>query len=155
MNKSFAIYRTPIGWIRVEGESGRLTRLTIERDVVEDHGVRDAFTDRVFEQVMEYLKGRREEFDIELSLDSCTPFQRRVMAELRMIPYAQTRSYKQIATAIDNPRAARAVGMANNRNPIHIIIPCHRVVGQGGALTGYAAGMDIKRELLNIEKRGV
>ncbi len=150
---NFAIYHSPIGWIKVEGSNERLTRLSIEQEIGDDRGVKDSFTDRVFEQVMEYLKGKRREFDIAIDLDSCTPFQRRVMDELRKIPYSQTRSYKQIATAIGNAKASRAVGMANNRNPIQIIIPCHRVVGQGGALTGYAAGLDIKRELLNIEKR--
>ena len=82
-----------------------------------------------------------------------TPFQLGVWAALREIPYGQTRSYKNIACAVGRPLACRAVGMANNRNPLPIVIPCHRVVGASGALTGYAGGLEIKRLLLMLENR--
>ncbi|MCC8169988.1 MAG: methylated-DNA--[protein]-cysteine S-methyltransferase, partial [Oscillospiraceae bacterium] len=81
-----------------------------------------------------------------------TDFQRRVWSELLKIPYGETRSYGQIAASIGNPKASRAVGSANNKNPIAIVIPCHRVIGANGSLTGYAGGLDIKSFLLETEK---
>ena len=80
-----------------------------------------------------------------------TPFQMKVWEELRKIPYGETLSYGQIAENVGNPKAARAVGMANNKNPIMIIVPCHRVIGKNGKLVGYAGGVDIKEKLLKIE----
>ncbi len=81
-----------------------------------------------------------------------TPFQRSVWEALRTIPYGETRTYGQIAALIGHPRAARAVGMANHRNPLCLVVPCHRVVGAGGGLTGYAGGLEIKRRLLALEQ---
>ena len=101
-------------------------------------------------QLEEYFAGRRREFDLPLS-PTGTRFQLDVWQALREIPYGQTRSYKQIAAAVGRPLAARAVGMANNRNPLPIVVPCHRVIGASGALVGYASGLDIKRLLLDIE----
>lgn len=118
-------------------------------------GVRDSFMDRLVRQVEQYLRGERREFDVELDLSDSTPFQRSVYEELLKIPYGQTRNYGDIAQRIENPKASRAVGGANNHNPIHIIIPCHRVVGSRGTLTGYAAGVAIKEKLINLEKRDV
>ena len=94
--------------------------------------------------------GRRKVFDLPLAPEG-TPFQQEVWALLRTIPYGSTLSYGQVAAALGRPRAARAVGLANNRNPIPIIIPCHRVVGSGGQLTGYAGGLGRKRFLLELE----
>lgn len=112
---------------------------------------RTPFSDAVFQQVLEYFAGERKVFDVAMDISDLTPFQQRILHELQTIPYGELRSYKQIAEAIDNPKAARAVGGACNRNPIHIIIPCHRVVGAKNALTGYAAGLEIKKQLLEIE----
>jgi len=103
-------------------------------------------------ELQEYLEGRRMEFDIPLAPDG-TDFQRQVWAELRKIPYGETVSYGEIAARTGRPKAARAVGMANHRNPIPILIPCHRVVGAGGALVGYGGGLSIKKKLLELEKR--
>ena len=102
-------------------------------------------------QLSEYFSGIRTEFDIPLSLKG-TPFQMLVWQELRRIPYGQTRTYGEIATAIGKPGAARAVGTACNRNPIWLLIPCHRVVGKNGSLTGYAGGLDMKQALLELEQ---
>ena len=102
-------------------------------------------------QLSEYFSGIRTEFDIPLSLKG-TPFQMLVWQELRRIPYGQTRTYGEIATAIGKPGAARAVGTACNRNPIWLLIPCHRVVGKNGSLTGYAGGLDMKHQLLMMEQ---
>ena len=102
------------------------------------------------QQLTEYLKGERKTFDLPLNLKG-TDFQKQVWMALCDIPYGETRSYKQIAEAIGNPKAVRAVGMANNRNPLLIVVPCHRVIGADGKLVGYAAGLDMKEFLLEIE----
>ncbi|MDF2617091.1 MAG: Methylated-DNA--protein-cysteine methyltransferase [Sedimentibacter sp.] len=103
-------------------------------------------------QLNEYLEGKRNSFDLPLNPKG-TEFQKKVWAALCDIPYGETRSYKQIAESVGNPKACRAVGMANNKNPIMIFIPCHRVVGSDGSLTGYAGGLDMKEKLLSLEKR--
>ena len=96
------------------------------------------------------MDGKRKVFDLPLSLKG-TDFQKQVWQALRDIPYGETRSYKQIAVAIGNPKAVRAVGMANNRNPLLIVVPCHRVIGTDGKMVGYAAGVDKKEFLLRLE----
>ncbi|WP_313673383.1 methylated-DNA--[protein]-cysteine S-methyltransferase [Mycolicibacterium sp.] len=107
----------------------------------------------VVEQLNDYFAGELTDFDVDLHLAG-TDFQRRVWAALRTIPYGQTRSYGEIAAQIGSPGASRAVGLANGRNPIGIIVPCHRVIGSTGGLTGYGGGLDRKRDLLAIEKYG-
>jgi methylated-DNA-[protein]-cysteine S-methyltransferase len=101
-------------------------------------------------QLEEYFSGRRRRFDLPLDLRG-TDFQRRCWQELLKIPYGETRSYAQIAHAIGNPLAVRAVGLANGQNPIAIIVPCHRVIGSDGSLTGYGGGLETKRRLLELE----
>lgn len=105
---------------------------------------------RAKEQLQEYFRGERQGFDLPLAPQG-TEFQRRCWDALQAIPYGDTVSYAAQAAKIGNPKACRAVGMANNRNPICIIIPCHRVVGKSGALVGYAAGLETKRKLLKLE----
>ncbi len=102
-------------------------------------------------QLEEYLAGRRRVFDLPLAPRG-TPFQQEVWAALCRIPYGETRSYADIAAAIGRPKACRAVGMANNRNPIPIFIPCHRVIGKKGSLVGYAGGLFLKERLLLLEQ---
>ncbi len=106
--------------------------------------------DKAEKQLGEYLSGKRKNFDIPFELEG-TEFQKRVWAELQKIPYGETRSYKQIAAALKDPNASRAVGTANGKNPISLIIPCHRVINAGGKLGGYAGGLPIKRILLDLE----
>ncbi|WP_040949602.1 methylated-DNA--[protein]-cysteine S-methyltransferase [Gorillibacterium massiliense] len=101
-------------------------------------------------QLAEYFAGSRKVFDLPLDLHG-TPFQIKVWQELERIPYGETRSYKQIAESIGAPKAVRAVGGANNRNPLPFILPCHRVVGASGALVGYAGGLPLKERLLQLE----
>jgi methylated-DNA-[protein]-cysteine S-methyltransferase len=101
-------------------------------------------------QLKEYFDGRRKEFALTLDLAG-TAFQRRVWNALRTIPFGETRSYGEIARQIGNPRAMRAVGAANGRNPVSIVAPCHRVIGSTGKLTGFAAGIDVKARLLALE----
>lgn len=102
-------------------------------------------------QLEEYLMGERTEFSVNLNPKG-TQFQLKVWKALREIPYGETRSYQQIAGAVGNEKASRAVGMANHNNPIMCMIPCHRVIGANGKLVGYAGGLNIKEQLLNIEK---
>ena len=106
------------------------------------------------QQLQEYFAGERRQFDLPLAPDG-TPFQRSVWQALCQIPYGETRSYGEIAAQVGNPKAARAVGMANNRNPIPILIPCHRVIGASGKLIGYAGGLGVKETLLCLESRNL
>ena len=103
-----------------------------------------------FEQLSGYLAGVRKDFDLPLA-PAGTPFQRKVWDALLRIPYGQTRSYQQIAEAVGSPRGFRAVGMANNRNPIVVVVPCHRVIAADGTLGGYSSGVERKRFLLRLE----
>lgn len=116
----------------------------------------DAKADRLLlraaAELDEYFAGRRRDFTLPLAPRG-TVFQQAVWKALRSIPYGQTRTYGEIARQIGHPRACRAVGMANHRNPIAIVIPCHRVIGNDGSLTGYAAGVGIKAQLLALERR--
>ena len=112
-----------------------------------DHG---AFPD-VRRELSEYFAGERTEFHVPVAMDG-TPFQRTVWSALRAIPYGETRSYGELARSIGNPSAVRAVGTANGRNPIAVIVPCHRVIGADGTLTGYGGGLERKRTLLDLER---
>jgi len=105
-------------------------------------------------QIEEYLDGKRKKFSLPLEMHG-TEFQMDVWRALQTIPYGETRSYKEIAEMVHRPKAVRAVGMANHRNPISIIVPCHRVIGHNGKLTGYGGGLPLKRRLLELEQAGV
>jgi methylated-DNA-[protein]-cysteine S-methyltransferase len=105
------------------------------------------------QQLEEYFDGERTEFDLPLVDDVGTPFQRRVWAELLEIPYGETISYGELARRIGQPTAFRAVGLANGKNPISIVVPCHRVVGSAGSLIGYGGGLDRKQRLLELETK--
>lgn len=106
-------------------------------------------------QLEEYFLGQRQQFDLPLDQTQGTAFQRNVWAALRKIPYGETWSYQQLALAINNPKASRAVGAANGRNPLTIIVPCHRVIASSGAMQGYAGGLSNKIKLLEIEKSSI
>lgn len=142
--------RSPIGILKLEDNGEALTGLYFVSEDEYEAGAPSAIAKRAEAQLMEYFKGERKEFDIQL-MPSGTPFQMKVWNALQTIPYGETKSYGKIAAQIGKPRACRAVGMANNRNPISIIIPCHRVIGADGSLTGYGGGLDIKRTLLTLE----
>lgn len=106
----------------------------------------------VAKQLTAYFAGELTEFDVPLNLRG-TPFQQRVWAALQEIPYGRTTTYGELAVEIGSPSASRAVGLANGRNPVSVIVPCHRVVGSTGSLTGYGGGLDRKRYLLDFERR--
>jgi methylated-DNA-[protein]-cysteine S-methyltransferase len=111
----------------------------------------DEWFEDIGRQLREYFCGERETFDVKLEMTG-TPFERRVWRELCKIPYGKTASYGEIAKRIGQPTACRAVGLANGRNPVPIIVPCHRVIGSDGSLTGYGGGLDTKRWLLALER---
>ncbi|MGH3673903.1 MAG: methylated-DNA--[protein]-cysteine S-methyltransferase [Pseudonocardiaceae bacterium] len=147
---------SPIGPLTLVAVHGALAGLYMNRHrhqpATETFGERDpAPFATVTSQLEEYFAGRRTEFDLPLA-PAGTPFQHTVWAALREIPYGQTESYGHLAERIGRPGAARAVGLANGRNPVSIIVPCHRVVGATGALTGYGGGLDRKQQLLDFEQ---
>lgn len=141
----------PFGEIWLAEKDGMLTHVVFHSSVEGIPEKRTAFLAETERQLSEYFSGKRREFDLPLAPEG-TPFQLAVWQALQTIPYGHTCSYGEIAEKIGNPKAARAVGMANNKNPISIIVPCHRVIGANGALTGYGGGIDIKKFLLEIEK---
>jgi methylated-DNA-[protein]-cysteine S-methyltransferase len=146
---------SPVGPLTLAGRGDTLTNLRMVDQTHEPSRAgwqpdEDAFPDAVA-QLAAYFAGERTSFDLDLELTG-TEFQRRVWAALQTIPYGETRSYREIAEQVGAPTAFRAVGLANGRNPIGIIVPCHRVIGAGGSLTGYGGGLDRKRLLLELEK---
>ena len=148
-----AVYPFPFGQLKIVCEDGAVTLLTRTDEPVREEG-RTALTEEVYRQVMEYLEGRRRAFDFPCVLRG-TEFQKKVWRALRDIPYGQTRTYGEIAAAVGNPKAARAVGMANHSNPILLAVPCHRVIGADGSLVGYGSGLDMKEALLRLERETV
>ncbi len=148
--EKIAIYPSPVGNILIGYRDHRVTQIKRVKDGRSAGGDRSDFSDGIMAQLDEYFEGERQSFDMEFELHG-TEFQKRVWWALYDIPFGETRSYKQIAEAIDNPKACRAVGMANNRNPISIVIPCHRVIGADGKMVGYGGGLDMKEFLLRLE----
>ena len=142
--------QTEIGCIGLAERDGAIVELALRAKPMVDRLPEPELIRRGFAQIGEYLAGRRKTFDLPLHAEG-TPFMRRVWDALLKIPYGKTRSYKDIAAAIGQPGAMRAVGMANNRNPIALIIPCHRVIGADGTLVGFGGGLEMKRRLLDLE----
>ncbi|MCL2131803.1 MAG: methylated-DNA--[protein]-cysteine S-methyltransferase [Lentimicrobiaceae bacterium] len=144
-------YQTPLGEIWIVEDEGCIVKIKYKIDF---QGMEKKETDLIKKtclQLAEYFAGKRKNFDIPIKLTGTT-FQQRVWAALQTIPYGEVWSYKRLAETVGSPKGYRAVGMANNRNPISIIVPCHRVVGINGDLVGYAGGIDKKSRLLNIEQ---
>ena len=145
-------HRTSIGPISITATSTGITRLDFSDGQVTDGAANEeaSLIREAFSQVESYLVGNLRKFDLPLEMHG-TDFQKEVWNALLSIPYGTTASYKDVALMIGNSKAVRAVGMANNRNPIAIIVPCHRVIGSDGSLVGYAGGMERKRILLELE----
>lgn len=139
--------KTPIGPLTLQADEAAVTAIRFGAGGAQDTS---PLLDAAEAQLREYFAGARRTFDLPLAPHG-TAFQQRVWAALRAIPYGETRTYGELAAAIGSPNASRAVGMANHRNPISIVIPCHRVIGANGTLTGYAGGLEIKRKLLALE----
>ncbi len=146
-------FTSPIGTLCVEDNGGKaLTALYLDNDGDTSGDCESELILRTKAEVLEYFNGKRQEFDIPLD-PSGTDFQLKVWNYLRKIPYAQTCSYSDIAKDIGRPKACRAVGGANGKNPIMIIIPCHRVIGKSGDIVGFSAGVEIKKYLLALEEK--
>lgn len=147
-------YKTIIGRIIIVEENNQITEISFEEKDNIDYEEKNEppIIREAIKQIQEYLHGTRKEFNIPLNPNG-TVFQKAVWEVLKSIPYGETWSYQQVAEAIGNKAASRAVGMANHNNPIAIVIPCHRVIGKQGSMVGYAGGIDRKIELLNLEKR--
>ena len=151
----YCYHDTPIGELLLAGDQDALALIGFPKGSMR----RDPETDWIYNekpfadavrQLDEYFAGERRDFDLPLRL-SGTEFQVSVLSELQKIPYGETTSYSDIAARIGRPKAVRAVGAANGRNPIPIIVPCHRVIGRGGDLTGFGGGLDTKEALLRLE----
>ena len=151
----YCYFESPVGNLLLNGNElleglhfpiGK-TRIEPEKDWIYNE---DLFLEAM-DQLGAYFKGERTRFDLKLNIQG-TDFQKMVWKELVKIPYGETISYGQLAKRIGNPKASRAVGMANGKNPISIIIPCHRIIGKNGSLTGFGGGLEVKKNLLEFEK---
>jgi len=153
--KYYHSYEYPIGELKIAEKDGCVVYVTLAggagKDVPEDYERRETkVIKQAAAQLTEYFAGKRKVFDLPLEFRG-TDFQKSVWEALLEIPWGETKTYGEIAKRIGNPKAQRAVGMANNRNPIAVICPCHRVIGQDGSLTGYAGGLGRKEYLLKLE----
>lgn len=148
-------YQTKIGEIGIGEENGAIVRVTFGREMgglpADFEMVETPLTKLTAVEIREYLEGKRKSFDVPLEMKG-TEFQKKVWKALLEIPYGKTATYGQIAAAAGSPQGGRAVGRANHDNPIAILVPCHRVVGANGKLTGYAGGLEIKKALLELEQ---
>jgi methylated-DNA-[protein]-cysteine S-methyltransferase len=154
----YTTFDTPIGELLVAGDAGALTRIDLPRPDGSRHSAPSGLTADAaplrpaLEQLDAYFSGELTEFALPLA-PAGTAFQQRVWSALQSVPFGRTASYGQVAKTVGRPGAARAVGLANNRNPIPLIIPCHRIVGSNGNLVGYGGGLACKRWLLEHERR--
>ena len=154
--KNMIYYKSPIGNLIIMEEENAIIKLCFkEQEITNIKDIQEFETPllkKAKKQLEEYFEGKRKKFDLALRLNG-TSFQNKVWKALLNIPYAKTCSYKDIAKNIGNENASRAVGNANNKNPLPIFIPCHRVIGSNGKLIGYAGGLDIKIKLLELERK--
>lgn len=151
----FTTFDSPVGQLLLAGDANALRSVSFEsskHSVAPAPGWKQSKSEfvEVIRQLKAYFGGKLKKFDLPLAMEG-TEFQLRVWSELRAIPYGETISYAQLAQKIGNPKAVRAVGLANGSNPIPIIVPCHRVIGSDGSLTGFGGGLSTKRKLLDLE----
>ena len=154
---AYAYFDSPVGALLLVADADGLREINFskngKRPAVDDAWLEDVrFLREPVRQLQEYFAGKRKDFDLVLAPQG-TPFQQTVWKQLCRIPYGETISYGELARRVGNPNASRAVGLANGSNPIPIIIPCHRVIGSNGKLTGYGGGLPIKEKLLALERR--
>ena len=148
----YAYMNTPVGVLTIAEEGGFITNIAFGERNFDGIMGENAVISQAKAQLEEYFAGARREFDLPLDMRG-TDFQKRVWSALLTVPYGRTAIYKDIAIKAGSPKGARAVGMANNKNPIVIVVPCHRIVGADGSLVGFAGGIDTKRFLLELEKK--
>ena len=149
--KTTYYYNSPIGTIKFVCNKNSLEQMQFSDEIGENPKHSSKIVSTCKNELDKYFAGKLKKFTIPLEFVKGTDFQRSVWRALQSIPYGETRSYKEIATLIGNPKAVRAVGGANNKNPIGIVIPCHRVIGSSGKLVGYAGGLEKKEMLLKLE----
>ena len=145
------VFPTPAGQMALESDGDVLTALYLPCRPMEPAGNPTPLLEPGREELLEYFQGKRRNFDLPLAPKG-TPFQRRVWKTLADIPYGTVISYKELARRVDRPKGFQAVGQANGKNPLPIFLPCHRVVGADGSLTGYAGGLELKQYLLELER---
>jgi methylated-DNA-[protein]-cysteine S-methyltransferase len=162
----YSILNTTVGWLGILGSAEGLLRLTLPRrsasetrQLLGDNVKHAALSPHHFRDLIEclraYFAGQRVEFPDRLDLSAATPFQREVWQAARLIPYGETRSYSWVAERIGKPGAVRAAGQALGRNPLPVIIPCHRVLASNGGLGGFSGGLEMKRFLLHLEAKSI
>lgn len=152
INELYSIYyESPIGVIEIITDENSIISVLFVEKVKKSSQVKPIIMMHCYKQLKEYFDGDRKEFNLRISLEG-TDFQKKVWKELMRIPYGDIVSYKDIAERIGNPKASRAIGNANNKNKLLIIVPCHRVIGSDGNLNGYKAGLQKKEHLINHEK---
>ncbi|WP_029905131.1 methylated-DNA--[protein]-cysteine S-methyltransferase [Prevotella sp. 10(H)] len=147
-----AFLQSPVGVIELEETDGYISALRVISQMPEQQSASTPVLDEAVKQLNEYFAGTRKDFDLPLK-QAGTPFQQKAWEYLSTIPYGETVSYKAEASSIGSPNGCRAVGSANGKNNIAIIVPCHRVVNEGGSLGGYAYGLEMKKKLLDLESR--
>lgn len=160
MTPTYHDFDTPIGTLRLVGDQDSVDRIELPNRAAESpdpawapsNGALPAALQEAKRQLGEYFDGTRQDFDLPLRAGG-TEFQRRVWNELRRIPFGETISYGELAARIGKPTASRAVGAANGRNPLPVVVPCHRVIGHDGKLGGYGGGLPTKQRLLDLERR--
>jgi len=152
----YSYFESPLGQLLLTGndllESLHFPQGKTRKDPEKDWVYKEKLFLKALDQLEAYFNGELTTFDLELNIQG-TNFQKMVWRELVKIPYGETLSYSELAKRIGNPNASRAVGMANGKNPISIIIPCHRVIGKNGSLTGFGGGLEVKKNLLELEER--
>lgn len=154
LNKYF--YQSPMGTLEIKEEKEYIIGVSLlaeKGEVVESEfqSPPTPILQQAHHQLTEYFSGTRTTFDLPIKYPDGTPFRRSVWDALRSIPYGETRSYEDIAVAIGNPKAVRAIGQANTRNPILLLVPCHRVINKNGTIGGFGCGVEVKRKLLELE----
>lgn len=150
IKKYYGYYQSPIGTAKIVCSDSAVISVTLV-DNVDNFGEKNQVVDDVIKQLDEYFQGKRRTFDLEIHMEG-TDFQKKVWKKLLNIPFGSTMSYKELAVLVGSEKAVRAVGNANSKNKLWIIVPCHRVIGSNGKLTGYAGGLDRKAWLLEHEK---
>lgn len=143
-------YDTPIGIVTIEQSNSLITKVQLGKNQNQTGDTPLMRTAHM--QLMQYFAGERKRFDLPISFEG-SEFRRKVWTALLNIPYGEVRTYKDIAISVGNEKASRAVGGANNKNPLMILVPCHRVIGMSGKLVGYAGGLEVKQKLLDIENK--
>lgn len=144
-------YATPIGKMTLIASEDTIEEILFDEDIIANGEEHDVLK-QASKELLEYFEGERQIFTFPITIKG-TPFQERVWKELLNIPYGETKTYGEIAAAIQKPKASRAVGMANHRNRLPIVIPCHRVIGSNGKMVGYALGLDKKAYILQMEQQ--